>query len=279
MNLPALINTQTLKDNLGNPELLIIDLSSAESYAQGHIEGAVHISPSKINCGIKPATGKLPPLADLQSLFESIGLTNDKHVVVYDDAGGSWAGRMIWTLELIGHSSASLLDGGIAAWRSAGLPTLQKTSPASQETAALQSSNLSLSLSLNTELIADMGEILQNLDNPDYAIWDVRTPEEYNGTKVLALRGGHIPGAINLEWNSLTDASNNTCIRPLEDIQAELNAAGLTQDKTIITHCQTHRRSGLTWFVANKLLGYKAIKAYPGSWSEWGSHSETPIEK
>ncbi len=269
MNLPALIDTQTLRDNLHNPELLIIDLCSPESYAEGHIEGAVHVPPGKLSCGIKPATGKLPPLADLQSLFESIGLTADRHVVVYDDAGGSWAGRMIWTLELIGHSSASFLNGGIAAWRSAGFPV-------SQETPTPQISKLSLTL--NTDFIADMGEIIQNLDNSNYAIWDARAPEEYNGTKVLAPRGGHIPGAINVEWTQLTDANNNACIRPLEDIQAELEAAGLGADKTIVTHCQTHRRSGLTWFVANKLLGYKTIKAYPGSWSEWASHSETPIE-
>ena len=270
MKLPALIDAQTLHQNIENPALLLIDLRSADDYLQGHIEGAVNVPSERICCGIKPAPGKLPALHEIQALFESIGLTAESHVVTYDDAGGSWAGRMIWTLATIGHQQSSLLDGGIGAWKSAGLP-LSSSTPKPQVS--------ELSLSLDIKYIADMGEILQNLDNPTYAIWDARAPEEYNGTKVLGSRGGHIPGAINIEWTQLTDSNNDNRIRPLDEIRKELAAAGLTKEKTIVTHCQTHRRSGLTWFVANRLLGYDKIKAYPGSWSEWASHAETPIER
>lgn len=273
MLLPNLIDTQTLQTHINHPALLIIDLCSNESYAQGHIPHAVNVPPARLSCGIQPATGKLPSLKELQVLFASIGLTKDKHVVVYDDAGGCWAGRMIWTLTLLGYESSSFLDGGMAAWRQSGYFVSQEL-PKKIDTSLFSP----LSLALDNRYIADMGEIIQNLTNPNYAIWDARTLEEYNGSKVLSRRSGHIPGAAHLEWSNLTNADNNNCIRPLKQIQAELDALGLSKDKTIVTYCQTHRRSGLTWFVAHKLLGYPTIKAYPGSWSEWGSHSETPIE-
>ena len=269
MDLPVLIETDTLFSRLSD-DLLIIDCCSAESYAQGHIQGAVHVAPSQLSCGTKPATGKLPSLKNLQSLFESIGLTAQSRVVVYDDAGGSWAGRLIWTLDLIDHQQSSMLNGGIKAWVNDSFPL---------ETTAAEIQTSRLNLNIDQTLIADIDEILQQLDNPDTAIWDVRTTEEHNGTKVLGQRGGHIPGAIHHEWTELTNANDSDRIRPLGVIQDELDAKGLSKNKTIITHCQTHRRSGLTYFVAKKLLGYDNIKAYPGSWSEWGNREDAPIEK
>lgn len=267
MTLPALIDASTLQRHINDPKLLIIDLCGSESYAEGHIPGAVHVPPTQLSSGQKPAPGQLPAQETLQHLFESIGLAPDRHVVVYDDAGGSWAGRMIWTLDIIGHKKSSLLDGGLAAWQNAGLPV-------STETPAVTPSRLQLTL--DSSLIADKQEILDNLDNPDYCIWDARSPEEYRGEKVQAARGGHIPGAVNLEWTELMDEQKR--LLPVEQLQALLDAKGLGKNRTIATHCQTHRRSGLTWFVARKLLNYPAIKAYPGSWSEWGNSEDVPIE-
>ena len=267
-NSSALINTEALNTAIINADshLLIIDLSSEENYAAGHIPGAIHIKPSQLSCGVKPAPGKLPELATLQKLMQSIGLSADKKVVVYDDAGGSWAGRMIWTLTLIGHDHAQLLDGGRAAWEKAQLPL-------SSETVAVKAS--AIQISINSDYIADMDYIRDNLHNQNTKIWDARSQGEYDGTKVLAQRGGHIPGAVHLEWTELSD--DRGLLLDNDTLQELLNSKGLNADKEIITHCQTHRRSGLTWFVANKLLGYDSIKAYPGSWSEWGNTPDTPI--
>lgn len=271
MTLPVLVDTQTLNIYLANrPNALIVDVSPAENYAQGHIPGAVNIPPAKLSSGIQPAPGSLPTPEDLKALLESIGLTPNKHVVVYDDAGSSWAGRFIWMLDVIGHHQFSLLDGGITAWRADNLPI-------SQEIPQPHTSTLS-ALNYNPQLIADKDNILQNLDKPDTVIWDARTPEEYNGSKAVSARGGHIPGAINLDWSNLYDSNNHNRLLPVEQLQTLLDNAGLSSDKTIITHCQTHRRSGLTWFVATHLLGYQKVKAYPGSWAEWGNNADLPIE-
>lgn len=267
MTLPALIDAQTLHQHLNDPDLLIVDLCSDDNYREGHIPGAVHISPAQLNCGQPPAPGNLPGLPQLSALLSAIGFSGQP-VLAYDDAGGSWAGRFIWTLELLGFSQASLLDGGRHAWQQAGfafspmLPAIEPTAP--------------LSLHINPAFIADKTAILQQLEQPGFAVWDARSPEEFSGSKVLAARGGHIPGAVNIEWTQLMDAQQR--LLPLDVIQQLLDNAGLGRDKTIVTHCQTHRRSGLTWFVARKLLDYPAIKAYPGSWSEWGNDDTTPIE-
>ncbi len=272
MPLPVLIDTDTLHKYLKtHPNALIVDVCTAENYAQGHIPGAVNFPPAKLSSGLAPATGSLPTPEDLKTLLESIGLTPNKHVIVYDDAGSSWAGRFIWTLAVIGHKKYSLLDGGITAWRADNLPI-------SQEVPTPNTSTLS-AFKYNPALIADKDEILAQLGQHNVVIWDARAPEEYTGTKVVSAQGGHIPGAINFDWVKLYDSNNHNRLLPPEHIQTLLDAAGLTSDKHITTHCQTHRRSGLTWFVATQLLGYKHVKAYPGSWAEWGNTTDLPVEK
>jgi len=272
MSLPVLVTAELLNTYLGqHSQVLIIDLSSAEVYAQGHIQGAVNIVPSQLSTGKPPTPGALPALHDLQALLESVGFTAAHHVVVYDDAAGSWAGRMCWMLEVIGHSSYSLLDGGLSAWRAAGFSV-------STEASANKQSHLA-GLCIHQHWLMDSAEIVAHLGRPDFAVWDARAPEEYSGLKCVSAKGGHIPNAVNFDWVRLYDAKQHNCLRPINEIREELIAAGLTPDKTIVTHCQTHRRSGLTWFVAAKLLGYPNIKAYPGSWAEWGNSEHLPIEK
>jgi thiosulfate/3-mercaptopyruvate sulfurtransferase len=119
-----------------------------------------------------------------------------------------------------------------------------------------------------------MADTLSSIDDPQTIVWDARSAEEYRGQKLAAARGGHIPGAINLDWLDTMDRDNGLRIR--KDIETQLEQLGITRDKRVITHCQTHHRSGLT-YVIGKSLGYD-IRAYDGSWSEWGNQPDTPIE-
>jgi thiosulfate/3-mercaptopyruvate sulfurtransferase len=266
MSLPLIVEPTELAGHLNDDDLQIIDLCRPEVYAKIHLPGAIHITPSELVSGVAPATGKLPGTDRLRSLFERIGYDPTKQIVAYDDEGGGWAGRFIWTLDIIGHERSSYLNGGLVAWMGEGLPTTTvqpQTKPAK---------DLEFEIDLSPQV--SMADTLSSIDDPQTIVWDARSAEEYRGQKLAAARGGHIPGAINLDWLDTMDRDNGLRIR--KDIETQLEQLGITRDKRVITHCQTHHRSGLTYIIG-KSLGYD-IRAYDGSWSEWGNQPDTPIE-
>ncbi|TWI52401.1 thiosulfate/3-mercaptopyruvate sulfurtransferase [Pseudomonas duriflava] len=266
-DLPLVIEPADLAARLDAPELILVDLSSVARYAEGHIRGARFVAPQRTQLGKPPAPGLLPEKADLETLFSELGHRPDAVYVVYDDEGGGWAGRFIWLLDVIGHTRYHYLDGGRHAWIDAGLPLTQDV-PAPGQTP--------VALTLHDAPIATREYIQHRLGAMDMVIWDARGADEYRGDKVLAARGGHIPGAVNFEWTAGMDPARNLRIR--RDMSDILNNLGITPDKEVITHCQTHHRSGFTYLVA-KALGYPSVKGYAGSWGEWGNHPDTPIER
>jgi len=265
--LPLILEPEQLEPLLGSSELLIVDFSQQESFLSAHVPGAVYVDFKRLLAGTPPAPGGLPSIEQLTALCSEIGLTPNKHVITYDDEGGGWAGRFIWTLDVIGHSKASYLNGGIHAWAKEGHPV-------SQEAEIATATNYQIK-QLNQAVIADKAYIIKRHLEEDCIIWDARSPLEYTGQKVFAEKGGHIPGAINFEWTAGMDSEHNLRIKT--DIAETLDQLGITEDKEIITHCQTHHRSGFTYLVA-KSLGYSRVKAYPGSWYEWGNSPDTPVE-
>lgn len=273
--LPLVIEAQQLQDALNTPalrkQLIILDLSTQELFELGHIPDAIFVNHKQLTCAQPPAPGKLPSLEQLSDLMSSIGLQDDKHVVVYDHEGGPWAGRFIWTLDLLGHNKYSFLNGGRDAWIAEKLDLSNQSSSATPSDYQAEIKN--------PEVLASKEEILAALDQipESVAIWDARSADEHSGAKVLAARGGHIPGATHLEWTDTLNKNAFSKLHPAETLTQLLENKGLTKDKTIISHCQTHRRSGLTYLVA-KYLGYPVNKAYDGSWSEWGNDPDTPVE-
>mgnify|MGYP003617366125 CR=1 FL=1 len=264
--LPLVIEPQDLHDRLDAANLIIVDLTSEARYAQGHVPGARFVDPKRTQLGLPPAPGLLPTQAALEKLFSELGHNPDAVYVVYDDEGGGWAGRFIWLLDVIGHKAYHYVDGGIHAWIADGLR---------QSTEVSAPKNAPVTLILHDEPTATREYLQSRLGATDLAIWDARSPAEYSGEKVLAAKGGHIPGAKNFEWTAGMDKARSLRIRT--DMAQILEDLGITPDKEVITHCQTHHRSGFTYLVA-KALGYPRVKGYAGSWGEWGNHPDTPVE-
>jgi thiosulfate/3-mercaptopyruvate sulfurtransferase len=268
--LPLLIEPEELQQVLSNHQhstILLIDLASEERFLQAHIPGARLILPSEIQTG-PPTPGFSPSDDQLTFLMQRIGLTKESHIVVYDDEGGGWAGRFIWLLDEIGHTKYSYLNGGIHAWAAAKFAL---------EKAAVSNSPSNINVNNKAKNSMSANDIIEALKSNSIQVWDARSPMEYTGEKINAAKGGHIPGALNYEWTNAMDQSRNLRLKPLEQIKKELETIGISADKDTVTHCQSHHRSGLTYLLG-KLLNFKSIKAYPGSWGEWGNLPNIPIE-
>ena len=263
-----LIEPEQLKQRLGEENLIIIDLCNPALYQQQHIPGAIHLSGQQLIDGTAPVPGACPELSKLYEVMAYLGIDDSKQVVLCDDEGGGWAGRMAWSMDLLGLNNWLYLNGGIVPWIKEGFPTESTVNqPNSIEV------NSTIEPQPTTKIVAD--EIIQLLDTENFAVWDARSPGEYMGSTARSARAGHIPGAINLEWTELMDRERNFRIR--ENAQQILDNLGLTKDKQIATHCQSHHRSSFTYMVG-KILGYNNIRGYDGSWGEWGNLEHTPIE-
>ncbi len=271
-DLSRVVEPTELHQQLASDNLVVVDLSDRSRYEEAHVPGAVHCDYARLLRKDPPAMGLLPPADALSRLFGELGLRPGCRVVAYDDAGGGKASRLLWTLASVGHPSYALLNGGLGAWLAAGLQTDSGSGPAAVSGA------YPVNLAELPDNMADKAWIQQHLGQPGIALLDARSPAEYAGEDLRAARGGHIPGAVNLEWTQALDADNFNRLRPAAELRRLLEERGITPDREIVTYCQTHHRSSLLWLVMRH-LGYGAVRGYPGSWSEWGNDSALPVEK
>lgn len=265
---PLLLQPAELAGRLNEPRLLILDVGKEAIYQQAHLPGAIFLDYRRLQKGVPPAPGLLPEAEAIAQLFSDIGLQADTHVVAYDDEGGTRAARLLWLLDAAGHQHYSWLNGGIHAWLDEDLPI------ETEAVYAIPSQVTAAQLDLKPQV--DLEYLLAHYQDENLVIWDARMAEEFAGSRVMAARGGHIPGAVNYDWSLLIDPARNNRLLPLETIQQQLSALGIDSSKTVITHCQTHHRSSFSW-LAGKILGFKQIFGYPGAWSEWGNNPDTPV--
>lgn len=269
--LPLIIEIETLQDILADrPEnLVIVDLGKAERFHEQHIPTAKLVTPAQTQRGA-PIPGLIPATEDLQALIQRLGIDRETTIVIYDDEGGGWAGRFIWILDELGHSNYSYVNGGLTAWNDAGLET-----ESGEEQASLRKDNPRPTV-LNNAHTVELQALVDQVREQSVTVWDARSRGEYTGEKANSKRGGRIPGACHYEWTEAMDKQRALRLKPEALLREELALAGIDGSRPIVTHCQSHHRSGLTYLIG-KLLGFE-IKAYAGSWGEWGNHDETPVE-
>ena len=247
--------------------LLHIHVGDSRRYRSGHPPGAVHLGPAELVAGRPPIPGAMPDPQQLSACFSRLGLRPESHVIASDDEGGGWAGRLVWTLEMMGFRNWSYLNGGSIAWQQSGLPLHpgeETPTPSNWKVA------------IDPAAAADLQELLTRLSDPQLLLWDARSEAEYRGLRSGSKRAGHIPGAVHCEWLDLMDREHGLRLRDSHTLTDELAALGITPDKDVVCYCQSHHRSALCYMVG-RLLGIR-IRGYPGSWAEWGNRDDTPIE-
>ena len=265
---PLLIDAATLAAQRSARDLRIVDMADeVATYRRGHIPGAVHVDVEDARVPVAGRGYRLPNVDEAARLFGKLGLTPATRVVVYDDADGLNAAWLFYVLEALGHARVAILDGGIAAWRRVGQPLTSETPTIAPTTYRPVPSS---------DRVTTAEWIRDHLDDKSVALVDARSSAEYTGAKRHALRGGHIPSAVNLEWRQ--NLRPDGTFKSLDELRAMYTAAGVTPDKTVVTYCQTHHRGAHTYFVL-RLLGYPRVVGYDRSWAEWGNRDELPVSR
>jgi thiosulfate/3-mercaptopyruvate sulfurtransferase len=276
-NPEVLVSTDWVVQHLNDPNVRIVESNEdALLYPSGHIPGAVEVDwTSDLNHQIvRDYIGK----ADFEALASRIGITRDTTVVFYGDKNNWWATYAFWVFQLFGHTNAKILNGGRKKWELEGreLTRAVPTYPATTYSAPERD---------DSQIRAFRDYVLQHVRSNGQLV-DVRSPAEFTGEKLHmegypqegAIRGGHIPGAQSIPW--ATAANEDGTFKSVDALrQIYVEQRGLNPEQETIAYCRIGERSSHTWFVLRYLLGFKDVKNYDGSWTEWGNSVGVPIEK
>lgn len=262
-----MITTKELVKIMKDNNTVIVSCRTPSDYQKVHIPGAVNVH--HMTLYTEPASnGYLKSPEELAKFFGNKGISNSKTIVLYDNGSGKYAGRLYWILKYLGAQNVKILDGQMKGWRAARKPVTR---------APVKVKPVVFTPHVNTNILISTPEIKKIMEKTSVILVDARSPEEFNGTDEGALKKGHIPGAINLEYKNVLN--ENSTIKSPEELKKIFNAKGITPDKEVVLYCATSVRAGIVFFALTDILGYKNVKVYDDAFTGWQSDSANKVVK
>jgi thiosulfate/3-mercaptopyruvate sulfurtransferase len=272
----AVAQPDWLEQNIDNPKVRIIEVSTEPGvYERGHIKNAVKfVWHTDL---VDTVNRDIISQANFSALAQKAGISDDTTVVLYGDKNNWFAAWGAWIFNVYGQKDVRILDGGRVKWEKDGraLTTAVPTFKAGNFTASAPDKNLRANINKDVLPAAKKIKVA--------TLIDIRSADEYNGKifapagfQELAVRAGHIPGAINVPWGQ--NVNSDGTFKTVAELKKLYADKGVTGSDQIITYCRIGERSSLTWFVLSEILGFQKVKNYDGSWTEYGNTVGAPID-
>lgn len=277
-NAEVLVDCDWVEKHQNDPSVRIVESNEdVLLYDTGHIAGAVHIDWRRDLQDQLVRDYVSPEL--FAQLCSRNGITPETTVVFYGDKSNWWSTYALWAFRLYGHTKVKLLNGGRAKW-------VAEKRATTREVPSLTATAYPIPAKRFDDEIRAFYEDTLAHSKAAKPLVDVRSPSEFSGETTHmpeypqegVLRGGHIPGAKSMPWKTATneDATFKSVEELVKIYEGQL---GLKKEDDIIAYCRIGERSSHTWFVLTYLLGFKNVRNYDGSWTEWGNRVRSPIER
>jgi thiosulfate/3-mercaptopyruvate sulfurtransferase len=275
----ALISCEGLRQNLGNSDLVILDVtfflprqqrSALEEYRRQHIQGAQFFDIDAIADRNNPLPHTLPSAEQFGRQVGQLGIDNHTWVIVYDHNHFFASARAWWMFRVFGHDKVKVLDGGLTRWKQLAFPlTDERKSPSSKVFKAV----------FHPELFADLVQMREIQQQGSAQILDSRSEDSFMGQRPYepGLQPGHIPGSLNIPYQRLFVPDDHR-LRPVDQLRQLLATAAVDRSKPIVTSCGSGV-SAAVLLLALYQVGLPKVPLFDGSWAEWGRQKDVPIER